>query len=74
MYLNDTFGDPNAPDRKGFPWGIDVKLPGIDVQSIALHENGPHLRSGTSGRRRARSWDRFTEDCFRRRYRPTWQA
>jgi len=48
-YLNDTFGDPNAPDRKGFPWGIDVNLPGIDVQSIALHENGHAFEIGHFG-------------------------
>jgi hypothetical protein len=49
MYLNDTFGDPNAPDRAGFPWGINVDLPGIDVQSIALHENGHAFQIGHFG-------------------------
>jgi hypothetical protein len=50
MYLNDTFGDPNAPDnRKNFPWGINVDLPGIDVQSIALHENGHAFQIGHFG-------------------------
>lgn len=49
MYLNDTFGDPNSPDRVGFPWGIDVNLPGIDVESVALHENGHALEIGHFG-------------------------
>ena len=49
MYLNDTFGDPNAPDSSGFPWGINVDLPGIDVQSIALHENGHAFQIGHFG-------------------------
>lgn len=50
MYLNDTFGDPNAPDnRKDFPWGVDVNLPGIDVQTVALHENGHAFEIGHFG-------------------------
>jgi hypothetical protein len=49
MYLNDTFGDRSAPDRAGFPWGINVELPGIDVQSIALHENGHAFEIGHFG-------------------------
>jgi hypothetical protein len=48
-YLNDTFGDPNAPDRKNFPWGINVNLPGIDVQSITLHETGHAFEIGHFG-------------------------
>lgn len=50
MYLNDGFGDPNAPDDlKDSPWGIDVDLPGLDVESIALHENGHAFQIGHFG-------------------------
>ena len=41
VYYNDAFGSPG--DRAGYPWGINVALPGIDVESIALHENGHAL-------------------------------
>lgn len=35
--------------RAGFPWGIDVGLPGIDVQSVTLHEHGHSLGLGHFG-------------------------
>jgi hypothetical protein len=48
VYYNDTFGDP-ADDRAGNPWGIDIALPGIDVETVALHENGHSLGLGHFG-------------------------
>ena len=48
VYYNDTFGDP-GDDRAGNPWGIDVPLPGIDVETVALHENGHSLELGHFG-------------------------
>jgi hypothetical protein len=48
VYYNDTFGTPGEP-REGFPWGIDVDLPGIDVETVALHENGHSLGVGHFG-------------------------
>ena len=48
VYFNNTFGDP-ADNRAGNPWGIDVALPGIDVQTVALHENGHSLGLGHFG-------------------------
>jgi hypothetical protein len=48
VYYNDNFGDPSG-DRAGNPWGIDVLLPGIDVETVALHENGHSLGIGHFG-------------------------
>ena len=48
VYYNDTFGDP-GDDRAGNPWGIDVPLPGIDVETVGLHENGHSLGVGHFG-------------------------
>ena len=48
VYYNDNFGAPGGT-RPGNPWGIDVVPPGIDVQSIALHENGHSLELGHFG-------------------------
>lgn len=48
VYYNDTFGDP-GDDRAGNPWGIDIQLPGIDVETVALHENGHSLELGHFG-------------------------
>lgn len=48
VYYNDTFGDPGN-DRAGNPWGINVALPGIDVETVALHENGHSLGIGHFG-------------------------
>ncbi|MHA2254053.1 MAG: matrixin family metalloprotease, partial [Candidatus Kariarchaeaceae archaeon] len=45
VYFNDGFGHPDSP-RAAFPWGIDVDLPGIDVETVALHENGHSLGLG----------------------------
>jgi hypothetical protein len=48
VYYNDNFGNP-AGDLPGLPWGINVGLPGIDVQTVALHENGHALTLGHFG-------------------------
>lgn len=48
VYFNDTFGD-RKDDRAGNPWGIDIQLPGIDVETVALHENGHSLGLGHFG-------------------------
>jgi hypothetical protein len=48
VYYNDTFGK-NGTDRAGNPWGIDIVLPGIDVETVALHENGHSLGLGHFG-------------------------
>jgi hypothetical protein len=48
VYYNDTFGDP-GDDRAGNPWGIDIALPGIDVETVSLHENGHSLGLGHFG-------------------------
>lgn len=48
VYYNDTFGD-RRDDRAGNPWGINIALPGIDVETVALHENGHSLGLGHVG-------------------------
>lgn len=48
VYYNNTFGDWGS-DRAGNPWGINVLLPGIDVETVALHENGHSLGLGHFG-------------------------
>jgi len=48
VYYYDTFGDPRD-DRVGNPWGIDILLPGIDVETVALRENGHSLGLGHFG-------------------------
>jgi hypothetical protein len=48
VYYNNTFGDP-GDDRAGNPWGINIPLPGIDVETVALHENGHSLELGHFG-------------------------
>jgi hypothetical protein len=48
VYYNDNFGDP-AGDRAGNPWGINIALPGIDVETVAFHENGHSLGIGHFG-------------------------
>ena len=48
VYFNNTFGDRRS-DRAGNPWGINVQLPAIDVQTVGLHENGHSLGLGHFG-------------------------
>jgi hypothetical protein len=48
VYYNNTFGQAGT-DRVGNPWGINVPLPGIDVETVALHENGHSLGLGHFG-------------------------
>ncbi len=47
VYYNDNFGSPGP--RLGNPWGINIALPGIDVETVALHENGHSLGTGHFG-------------------------
>jgi len=47
VYYNDNFGSPGP--RLGNPWGINIILPGIDVETVALHENGHALELGHFG-------------------------
>jgi len=48
VYYNDNFGNPGGT-RPGNPWGINVALPGIDVETVGLHENGHSLELGHFG-------------------------
>lgn len=48
VYYNDNFGDPTG-SQLSHPWGINIPLPGIDVETIALHENGHSLGIGHFG-------------------------
>ena len=47
VYYNDNFGSVGS--RFGNPWGIDIALPGIDVETVSLHENGHSLGLGHFG-------------------------
>lgn len=47
VYYNDNFGSPGP--RLGNPWGINIALPGIDVETVGLHENGHSLGLGHFG-------------------------
>ena len=48
VYYNDNFGNPGG-SRPGNPWGINILLPGIDVETVGLHENGHSLGIGHFG-------------------------
>ena len=48
VYYNNTFGDPGG-DRVNNPWRINGALPAVDVQTVALHENGHSLELGHFG-------------------------
>ena len=48
VYYNDTFGQAGT-DRANNPWAIDKPLPAIDVETVALHENGHSLELGHFG-------------------------
>lgn len=48
VYYNDNFGDPGG-SRPGNPWGINILLPGIDVETVGFHENGHSLGLGHFG-------------------------
>jgi hypothetical protein len=48
VYYNDNFGNPGGT-RPSSPWGINIAQPGIDVESVALHENGHSLGLGHFG-------------------------
>jgi hypothetical protein len=48
VYYNDTFGQAGT-DRVGNPWAINLPLPNIDVETVALHENGHSLELGHFG-------------------------
>jgi hypothetical protein len=47
VYYNNNFGAPGP--RVGNPWGINIALPGIDVETVGLHENGHSLGLGHFG-------------------------
>jgi hypothetical protein len=48
VYYNNTFGQAGT-DRVGNPWAINQPLPSIDVETVALHENGHSLELGHFG-------------------------
>lgn len=48
VYYNDSFGNV-ATDNADRPWGIDIPMPGIDVETVALHENGHSMGLGHFG-------------------------
>lgn len=48
VYYNDNFGLAGGAVA-GNPWAIDGVLPAIDVETVALHENGHSLSSGHFG-------------------------
>ncbi|HKY29899.1 MAG TPA: matrixin family metalloprotease [Pyrinomonadaceae bacterium] len=48
VYYNDNFGNPGGT-RPNNPWGINIALPGIDVETVGLHENGHSLGLGHFG-------------------------
>jgi len=45
IYYNDYFGESGG-SRESYPWQINLDLPAIDVESVALHETGHALGLG----------------------------
>jgi hypothetical protein len=49
VYYNDNFGNPVPGDRVNNLWRINQHPPAIDVETVALHENGHALELGHFG-------------------------
>lgn len=48
VYYNDNFGSRRGTRARN-PWAINAPLPAIDVQTVALHENGHSVDLGHFG-------------------------
>ncbi|HUF34390.1 MAG TPA: matrixin family metalloprotease [Gemmatimonadales bacterium] len=49
VYYNDAWGNPAVENTSDNPWNIGQALPAIDVETVALHENGHSLQLGHFG-------------------------